>query len=154
MQPKIVWKEKFTVVGLEYHGSNSQGEIPALWDSLSPLVDAIPGIKKNSVGLCQYVPNLTSETAFWYIAGMEVESLETLPEGMVCREVPSGRYAVFTHKGTTETLGITYNYIYGTWALTTTEELDERDDFEYYDERFLDPGDENSEMDIYIPIKG
>ena len=35
----------------------------------------------------------------------------------------------------------------------TKEVLDEREDFESYDERFLGFDHPDSEMDIYIPIK-
>ncbi|HBF4228528.1 TPA: GyrI-like domain-containing protein, partial [Clostridioides difficile] len=44
-------------------------------------------------------------------------------------------------------------YIWGTWFLSSKEELDIRDDFEVYDERFLGPSNVNSQIDIYIPIK-
>ena len=42
---------------------------------------------------------------------------------------------------------------WGTWVFNTKEVLDEREDFESYDERFLGFDHPDSEMDIYIPIK-
>ena len=48
---------------------------------------------------------------------------------------------------------MTYDYIWGTWVVCSGFELDLRDDFEYYDERFLGPDNDSSEFDICIPVK-
>lgn len=60
---------------------------------------------------------------------------------------------MFTHKGSLNDILKTYQYIWGTWALLTDETIDNRDDFELYDERFTGKENDNSEVDIYIPIK-
>jgi len=47
----------------------------------------------------------------------------------------------------------TFEYIWGTWFLETEEELDLREDFELYDNRFLGYDHPDSEVDLYIPIR-
>lgn len=71
---------------------------------------------------------------------------------MVGKVVPSSRYAVYTHKGSGESLRETYDYIYGSWLPKSGYEINGiKYDFELYDERF--DNSPSSEMDIYIPIK-
>ena len=48
---------------------------------------------------------------------------------------------------------MTYDYIWGTWLLCSGFEIDNRDDFELYDRRFLGADNNLSEIDIYIPIR-
>lgn len=47
----------------------------------------------------------------------------------------------------------TYDYIWGTWFLSTKEKLDSRSDFELYDRRYRGFDHPDNEVDIYIPIK-
>ena len=42
---------------------------------------------------------------------------------------------------------------WSTWFLTTDEQLDEREDFELYDGRFLGYDCADSQIDLYIPVK-
>jgi AraC family transcriptional regulator len=90
---------------------------------------------------------------FEYIASVEVSRLDEVPKGMVGRTIPQQKYAVFAHKGKTDRIKETYKYIYGTWQPKSNCELVKAPDFEYYDERFDANNQEDSEMDIYIPIK-
>jgi len=154
MEPKIIEKNKFMVVGMKYYGSNNNNEIPELWKRFRPRMDEIKNAANGNVamGVCEFVDNLTDESKFTYFACLEVSSLEDIPRGMEGFTVEKNKYAVFTHKGSVDRLGDTYEYIYGSWLPKSEYEPAKSHDFEYYDERF-NPGDENSELDIYIPIK-
>lgn len=61
-------------------------------------------------------------------------------------------YAVFTHKGTVDTLIQTYQYIWGVWFPKSGFQIADRDDFECYTERFAGADHDKSEIDIYFPI--
>ncbi|WP_458783849.1 GyrI-like domain-containing protein [Vallitalea sediminicola] len=80
-------------------------------------------------------------------------SIDNLPDGIVPKTIPAGKYAVFTHRGLLSEILKTYEYIWGTWILITKEVLDERGSFELYNQRFLGRDNEQSQMDIYIPIR-
>lgn len=82
-----------------------------------------------------------------------MSSFDGVPEGVVTKVLKAGRYAVFTHRGSLSMLRRTFDYIWGTWFLTTREEVDGREDFELYDERFLGYDHPDSEVDLYIPVK-
>lgn len=154
MEPRIIEKGRFMVVGMKYYGSNNNNEIPELWKRFIPRMSEIKNVVNRNValGVCEFVENLTDESQFAYFACQEVSSLEDIPKEMEGLTVEKNRYAVFTHKGSVDRLGDTYEYIYGSWLPKSEYEPAESHDFESYDERF-DPGDENSELDIYIPIK-
>jgi len=154
LKPKIVDKNEFKIVGMKYYGANKNNEISQLFNKFFSRIDEIKNRidVRTSLGICEYVPKLTSESEFSYIASVEVSSLDEIPEGMVGQVVPSNKYAVFTHRGSIDTLGDTYEYIHGTWLPKSGYQPAPANDFELYDERF-DPSSNESEMDIYIPIK-
>lgn len=153
LEPKIMNKDEFKIIGMKYYGANQNNEIPNLWGDFSTRITEIQNRVNSGVtmGLCEYVPNLTDESKFSYIACVEVDALVEIPDGMVGKIVSTNQYAVFTHKGPAKKLGETYEYIYGNWLLKSDYEPIEAHDFELYDQRFTD--DENSEMEIFIPIR-
>jgi AraC family transcriptional regulator len=168
MQPRIVALNEKKVVGFGARfisvlspDKNNDAIIPPLWDEFHQRKDEIPNrIADTEIGYCEAVPvdqrKHTDEC--FYLACTEVNSVSSIPDGMTLRIIPPGRYAVFTHRGnlgegsTVDQLGHTYSYIYGSWLPKSGEELREAPDFEYYDHRFKNNSDD-SEMDIYIPIK-
>ena len=156
MQPRIITRESEIAVGMG--GAFQQGDsnsIGKLWDRFLPRKDDIKAAKKYAVGICTPShPQIKVANAdqFVYIAGVPVQSPNSIPEGMVACELPAGRYAVFTHKGPISEIGHTLNYIWGTWLPKGEYEHRDAPDFELYDERF-DPDSADSEFDFYVPIK-
>jgi len=159
MEPKIVIKDEFKIVGMRIFGENSNNEIKELWNKFMPRIGEIKHrIKEDlsqdiSYGICYPSDDMSETGEFEYIASVEVSRLDEIPEGMVGRTIPRQKYAVFTHKGVVDRIKETYKYIYGTWQPKSGCELVKAPDFEYYDERFDAEYQENSEMSIYIPIK-
>jgi AraC family transcriptional regulator len=150
MEPKIVKRAAFTVVGMKYHGKNENNEIPQMWGQFGPRVPEIKHIVDPHVayGVCDNFDESSSE--FDYIAGFEVGSTAEIPEGMVSWDIPEGKYAVFTC--TLPTLGETYQYAYYTWLPQSGYQRAAGPEFELYDESF-DPKDPSSKMDVYVPIQ-
>lgn len=160
VHPAIVELPPIKVVGIRGETTLSDNQLPLLWERFRSLLPDIPHITPNGrmFGICEachentlYIMN--NEVLFTEVAAVEVDSFDALSDGLVSKELPGGRYAVFTHKGTLRTLIQTFEYIWGTWFLTTNEELDWREDFELYDERFLGYDHPDSEIDLYIPIR-
>lgn len=151
MEPKVIEKEAFTIVGMEWHSQSSEGDIPSMWQRFIPREHEIEGKRepKVSYGIC--IPMDECED-FTYVASYEAYG-DHLPEGMARVHVPAQRYAVFTHKGKTESMGETYELIYGKWLPLQGLKVTKGIDFERYDERFHGPESESSEVDIYIPIE-
>ena len=150
MEPKIVKRAAFTVVGMKYHGKNENNEIPQLWGEFGPRMGEIKQMANRHVayGVCDNFDESSSE--FDYIAGFEVASTAEIPEGMVSWDIPEGKYAVFTC--TLPTLGETYQHASHTWLPQSGYQRALGPELELYDESF-DPRDPSSEMEVYIPIK-
>jgi predicted transcriptional regulator YdeE/DNA-binding transcriptional MerR regulator len=153
MQPKIVNKPAFKAVGISYIGKNQAGEIPQMWSVFNHRYDQIPAISDICYGLCFSKVNGAAEGEFEYVAATEVKDDKNIPEGMVYREVPKYKYAVFTHHGKLDTLGETYDFIYNTWLpLSGLKVHPDHYDMELYDERFIFDSDDSA-FDIYIAIQ-
>jgi AraC family transcriptional regulator len=160
VHPKIVVLPEIKVAGLRGETTLRDNKLRELWERTNAAVAQIPNRIPNGrgFGICEACENNTLYTMndnvlFSEVAGAEVYSFEGLPEHFVRKTIPGGRYAVFTHRGTLAKLPQTFDYIWGTWFLTTKEELDGREDFELYDSRFLGYEPPDSEMDLYIPVK-
>jgi AraC family transcriptional regulator len=180
MEPKIVFKDEIKVVGMQYVGTNPD-EIGKMWGEFSQRVDKIKSRINNNVffGLneCTCKPNYVcnQHNDISYVVCVEVKDFNQPPSGMVTRTIPASRYAVFTHKGSLDTLSTTYTAIYSKWLHAAglqpsdnfnleyygesseyTKEATRcsgfRFGFECYDERFK-LGKEDSEVDIYVPVK-
>lgn len=156
MEPKIVTRPAFTVVGLRYFGKNENQEIAAMWEAFDRRMETLGGLPHDTgeaaIGLCFSPDDDPMGGAFEYIAGLPVSKVEELPEGFVARQVPEHTYAVFAHKGDLPSLGKTYEYIYETWLPQSGYTLADNLDFEYYDDDFKDFAPD-SIFYIYIPIK-
>ena len=145
-EPRIEKRDSFTVVGMLYHGKNENGEIPAMWQEF---IGKHPKriFAETSYGVCFTPAGEFGEGVFDYIAGFEEESI---PDGMVSKIVPSGRWLVFEHKGKLDTLKNTYKYIY-TQHIPDSKYEPAGIDIEVYGERF-DPSSNDSVLEIWIQI--
>ena len=82
-----------------------------------------------------------------YLAGLEVDRVDRLPEGMTRWDVPAQTYAAF---GTTlADLHATLDAIYGQWLPSAAYVRTDGPEFEFYDEQF----DQTGRMAVYIPVQ-
>jgi predicted transcriptional regulator YdeE/DNA-binding transcriptional MerR regulator len=154
MEPKIVTKPAFKAVGFSYIGKNQNDEIGQMWRRFIPHLNEPQRINPTaSYGLCFSEVKNAQEGEFEYVAAVEVANDHNIPEGMVYREVPECKYAVFTHHGKLNTLSETYQYIYNTWLPQAKLQLHpSRFDMEYYTEEFL-PDSDDSKLYIYVALQ-
>lgn len=160
IEPKLIHFEGAHIVGLRRKTTIRENNIPLMWKEFNPRLGEIQNRVESirAYGICEVDPEydmtkFSEDTTFSEFVGVEVTSFSDIPTGMDIKTLSMGRYAVFTHKGKLVDLKTTYDYIWGTWIPCSGYELDMRDDFEYYDERFLGRDNELSQFDIYIPIK-
>ena len=148
MEPKILTKPAFTVVGMFYRGKNENNEIAQMWSEFVPRMDEIKHTvgAHESYGVCS---DLDAEGLFEYVAGVAVAKVEDVPEDMVSWDVPEQTYAVFPCA--LPTLHEAYKHAFETWLPASGYERAEGPDFEHYDESF-DP-EQGGPLHIYIPIK-
>jgi len=156
MEPKIITKPGFTLVGLRYFGKNENMEISHLWERFNQRMRALAGLPNETgdaaIGLCITPEDEPIDGAFEYVAGLPVTEAEDVPEDFVVRHVPEQSYAVFAHKGDLPSLPKTYEYIYESWLPQSKYKLAGKMDFEYYDADFKDFAPD-SVFYIYVPIE-
>ncbi|ERJ11376.1 arginyl-tRNA synthetase protein [Haloplasma contractile SSD-17B] len=154
MNPEIVIKESFTIIGLKYEGRNENNEIIKLWQRLSERVKEIKNrtIPNVSYGYDTWTEKINDTGEFTYIAGVKVESDTHVPEGMTCIKVPCNKYAVFTIGSILEDVGEMVGNIYKNRLPELGLEIADHYDFEYYKENFK-PNDKNSKIYFFVPIK-
>ncbi|TCS93839.1 effector binding domain-containing protein [Hazenella coriacea] len=150
MKPRIVTLEEFTVVGMEYSSITSEGTIGELWDRFIPHEDEIKNRVNPQVsyGVCHFL----GDDEFAYVAGFEAPA-DDLPPGMISKQIPTQKYAVFTHVGSVDQISKTFEKVFEFWLPQNQLEPVRGIDLEVYDERFLGPFHEQSEVDLYIPIR-
>lgn len=160
VHPRIVELPEILVAGLRGETTLRDNRLKELWERAFASFPQIPGRIPGGrgFGICEacndnVIYTMNEDVTFTEVAGIEVSSFDGVPEGVVTKVLKAGRYAVFTHRGSLSMLRRTFDYIWGTWFLTTREEVDGREDFELYDERFLGYDHPDSEVDLYIPVK-
>lgn len=158
--PRVESQESFTVVGIAARTNNAREASP----------DAIIGkqwAKFFSEGVAAKIPNRADANIvavytdyasdvngdYTFLIGVRVTKAESLPEGLVARTVPAGRYAVFT-SGRGPVQQVVVAAWKKVWAAPKHELGGDRayqTDFELYDQRAQNPAD--SVMEIHVGIK-
>jgi predicted transcriptional regulator YdeE len=148
MEPKIVKRDKFFVVGMPYLGLNQNNEITKLWDDFFPRMGEVKhlyGDEEASYGLC----SSNTKGLIDYIAGFQVSELKDIPQGMVGKEIPAQTYVVFESHGVKD-IHATYDRILKDWLPASGYDPGDGPDFEYYPSDFKG---RDSRLYIYFPIK-
>jgi AraC family transcriptional regulator len=157
MEPRIVTKPAFTVVGLPFTGfitnapleaGNENNEIGKVWDEFNARMAEVKHVSGPAYGLCFGMPN---DKEPWYIAGVEVARAEDVPAGMMSMTVPAQMYAVFPC--TLGTLGATYRMITEQWQPRSGYEHADAPDFELYDQEFDPENPQQGRLSVYWPIR-
>jgi AraC family transcriptional regulator len=150
IEPMIVQKPGFIVVGMAISTSALSNEIPALWGVFGPRIDEVTGISEPQVsyGIMEHFD--VRKNALDYMAAVPVASIENTPHGMVGRRITAQTYAVFN--ATLNSLGEVFGYIFNQWLPNASHEQVPAPYFERYDESF-DPSKAESVVEIYIPVK-
>ena len=148
MEPKLVKRPAFTAVGMEYRGKNENDEIKQLWSVFWPRVREIQDINwaNGSYGICRDWPE---GEGLDYLAAVEVERAERVPNGMTSWQVPENTYAVFPC--TLPTLHEAYRHAFEDWLPQSGYKRADGSDFELYGPEF-DPEDPGSRRYIYVPV--
>ncbi|WP_298767631.1 GyrI-like domain-containing protein [uncultured Polaribacter sp.] len=158
MQPRIETLPKRKLVGKSIKMSLANNKTAELWSNFMPKKKEI----KNTIGSDLYsmqiydkslnFKDFNPQTEFLKCAMIETSDFENIPENMETRILEGGLYAVFIHKGTPKDFPKTSQYIFGHWLPNSEYELDKREHFEVLGAKY-NPTDENSEEEVWIPIK-
>ena len=151
MEPKIVTREAFTVLGLQERFTSETEDFEGIWNRFMSYHNQISALSTDGVyyGVSFVHDGVQAGEAVDYVAGMAVEEVDEIPEGLVLREVPSARCAVF--ECAMKTIHQTYEHIFESWFPASEYEADHLlPNFEHYPPATARP---DSPVLIYIPIR-
>lgn len=156
--PEFVMFPETKVAGLRGTTSLSDNRLPGLWEKFLYIDKDLFADAGVGYGICetqQTTYTKDGDVLFSVMVGRSVNDFDNLPAAFPLEQkvLQAGKYAVFTHRGTFANLLKTYQYIFGTWLQTTETELDEREDFEVYEQAVQSFDDPDNEVKIYIPVK-
>lgn len=158
LEPEIVNVEETKVAGIRGDVTLKGNSLPHLWKQFHRIRATIPHTVPDRRDFCICETGQTTFTEggdaiYSEMIGTEIDCFEDMPYSVVKKTVGPGKYAVFTHLGSLFNLEKTYDYIWGTWLLSTKEELDNREDFELYTEQLHGADNPDNKIEIYIPIR-
>ena len=143
------------VIGIAVRTSNAKemtadGVIGKQWERFRKegLLARIPN-KADSAVVALYTDYESDKNGpYTFVIGARVSSIANIPDGMVAKTIPAGRYAMFTSEH-----GPAARVVYETWKRIWAAPLDRayRADFELYDERAADP--QNTQVAIYVGVR-
>jgi predicted transcriptional regulator YdeE len=162
MTPTIVNQESFQVIGISASTNNANesgpgGIIGKLWQQFvtQGLLNKIPDRVDQSIiaVYTDYASDANGEYTFVLGAKVKPAPNPVVPEGMVVRTVPAGKYAVFTsQRGPVAKVVVeTWKQIWAYFQSPANGQRVCRADFEVYDQRAADPN--NSQVEIYVGVK-
>ncbi len=130
-----------------------------LWQSFMPIKKEIKHLIDDNLYSIQIYPSnleiaaFAADTAFQKWAAVEVSQEAPLPDGMKTLIIPKGEYAVFVHHGTAASFPKTAQYIFGLWLPNSVYAFDYRPQFEIMGPDYLGHDHEDSQEQVWIPIK-
>lgn len=149
--PEIRERASFRVVGMSgWFTYEENSGIPGLWQQLNAREDEIGAVEgAKGYGVCC---DGDESGRFRYVAGIEAGADAEVPEGMDAVTVPTGRYAVFTHKGHISDLPKTVYTVWNKALPDTGLEPRRAADFEVYGPEF-DVKSGRGAVEIWIPVE-
>ena len=160
MNPRAVQQEGFTVVGVAVRTSNAEQMTEARpigkqWERLfkEGMLAAIPNKADGNIlaVYSEYASDKDGE--YTYLLGARVTKVEKLPDGMTVKNVPAGRYAVFTsERGPVQKVVVEmWRRVWETPKSALGGDRTYRADFELYDQRAQNPAD--AVVDLYVAVR-
>jgi len=149
MEPEIVKRDAFVVMGIAERVTPAE-EDPTTYERIWRRFEGFQDqIKQYSVDQAYYGVSFATdeEGVIDYVAGMAVGKVEAIPEGLVIREIPAARCAVF--ECPVEHIGETYRYIFADWFPKSPYVVDE---VAASFERYPPMGEEGVPIQIHIPV--
>ncbi len=135
----------------------AEGDDPSIigrmWNTLQRETDTLSA-KTDPVKFyqLQYWSEYSDYGGLFFMTAVEVPQIES-SSVLVSKIIPPCSYLKFRHRGLAADVGHTYKFIYNTFLPESSFAPAYPFNFEYYGPLSTSPDDENSESEIYIPVK-
>jgi predicted transcriptional regulator YdeE len=160
MNPRAVAQEGFSVVGIAVRTSNAEQMTAARpigkqWERLfkEGVLATIPNKADGKIVAVYSEYASDKDGEYTYLLGARVTKVESLPAGMTVKNVPAGRYAVFTsERGPVQKVVVEmWRRVWETPKNVLGGDRTYKADFEVYDERAQNPAD--AVVDLYVAVR-
>jgi predicted transcriptional regulator YdeE len=144
----------FNMIGIAVRTTNDNGksgkDIPALWEQFMAkgVLEKIPNKISTDI-YCMYTDYEKDHTKpYTTILGCQVSNLDDIPEGMVSKQIASGKYTKQIAKG-----NILEGMVFNEWLKIWNSDLPRTytADFEVYGAKAANPVE--AEVDIFLAVK-
>ncbi len=160
MNPRAMQQEGFAVVGIAVRTSNAEQMTEARpigkqWERLfkEGVLAAIPNKADGNIlaVYSEYASDKDGE--YTYLLGARLRKWKALPDGMTVKNVPAGRYALFTsERGPVQKVVVEmWRRVWETPKSALGGDRTYKTDFELYDQRAKNPAD--AVVDLYVAVR-
>lgn len=154
MAPELVEKNEIKLVGIPfYYHIMLKNDLSEPWSHLINQLSNIKNVIKPErfYQLQYWFPDQDNESIYFFV-GIEVSAYKDIPIQLTAKTIPKHQYLRFYHKGYSNQVGHTYQYIYNSYLPNSPYKLPHLFSFEYYGQEHLGPYNEESISEIYIPV--
>lgn len=154
-EPEEVELDKIFLVGMPfYFDVNVHNDLLKPWSELTSNISLIKNrVEPEKYYQVQYwLPDNRMDLIYIFIAA-QVKDFEGFPVPFEAKEIPKNSYLKFLHRGPSNKIGITYQYIYDSFLPETDYKFPYHYHFEYFGAAFINPQHEDSVSEIYIPFE-
>lgn len=157
MQPRIITVEAKKLIGQSIDMSLVNNKTFELFSGFMPNKAQITNAMSQDVYEVMvyddaYFKTFNPNTNFTKWGALEVDGIETIPEGMKSYVLEGGLYAIFNYKGLSQDFSKLMQHIMMVWLPQSDYRLDDRPHFNVLGEKYK-RDDPNSEETVFIPIK-
>lgn len=155
-QPEEIELDEIALIGIPFYFDLSlQNDLSKPWANLTNNINSIENkLFPEKYYQLQYWFADQEPDFFYFFIAVQVEKITTIPIQFTAKTIPRQRYLKFYHKGRSNTVGLTYQFIYNIYLPNTHYRLPHLYNFEFFGESYFGPYDDNSVSEIYIPIEG
>ncbi len=153
-EPEIIELGAICLIGMQTLVREDFSIITRLWYRFHEIYHQIDNrILPEKFIQLSYIDETSDLKQFYCMVAVESENLERVEGMFIAKTLPSAQYLRFIHKGRSDKVELTYKYIYQTYLPKSEYKLTLPYEFEYYGDNFCGPENEDSESEIYIPLK-
>ncbi|MBI9102282.1 MAG: AraC family transcriptional regulator [Spirochaetales bacterium] len=152
--PELIDFGPLHLIGMPlYFNQDMPEDLSVPWKAFANNTESIiDRVKPEKYYQVQYwFPNQDYGSIFFFLA-IEVEAFKNIPIQFTAKTLPAQKYLRFYHRGFSNKVGLTYEYIYNTYLPETEYKLPHLFNFEYYPPDHKGPYNEDSLSEIYIPV--
>ncbi len=151
LRPLLEEKDAVQVAGVMTLVKNAPATIE-VWQWLDQELKNSEVIEPSEYYGLTYYPDDWEERGLLYMAAIPAQSVKTASPALAMKTIPAQQHARFVHKGSTQDLPLTLDYVYHTWAPQTERRVSYSLVVERSRRNFSAADNPEFEREVYIPL--